>query len=70
MTTVTDTTRTVLRAEGFSCPSCIGKIEKQVGRLPGVRDAETIRADGSHARRGGCCSGVCPRIGVPGRLWW
>lgn len=32
------TTRTTLRAEGFSCPSCVGKIEKQVGRLPGVQD--------------------------------
>lgn len=30
------TTRTVLRAEGFSCPSCVPKIEKRVGRLPGV----------------------------------
>ncbi|WP_324651126.1 heavy-metal-associated domain-containing protein [Georgenia sp. H159] len=30
------TTRTVLRAEGFSCPSCVAKIEKQVGRLDGV----------------------------------
>ncbi len=29
-------TLTTLRAEGFSCPSCVGKIEKQVGRLPGV----------------------------------
>lgn len=28
--------RTVLRAEGFSCPSCVSKIEKQVGRLDGV----------------------------------
>lgn len=32
------TARTVLRAEGFSCPSCVGKIEKQVGRLDGVSD--------------------------------
>lgn len=30
------TTHTVLRAEGFSCPSCVSKIEKQVGRLDGV----------------------------------
>lgn len=30
------TTTTTLRAEGFSCPSCIAKIEKQVGRLNGV----------------------------------
>jgi len=29
-------THTVLRAEGFSCPSCVAKIEKQVGRLDGV----------------------------------
>ena len=29
-------THTTLRAEGFSCPSCVAKIEKQVGRLPGV----------------------------------
>ncbi|HZW28123.1 MAG TPA: heavy-metal-associated domain-containing protein [Trueperaceae bacterium] len=29
-------TRTVLRAEGLSCPSCVAKIEGQVGRLAGV----------------------------------
>lgn len=29
-------TRTTLRAEGFSCPSCVAKIEKHVGRLDGV----------------------------------
>lgn len=29
-------TRTILRAEGFSCPSCVEKIEKQVGRIDGV----------------------------------
>lgn len=37
MTTPATQTRTVFRAEGFSCPSCVTKIEKQVGRLPGVR---------------------------------
>lgn len=31
---------TTLRAEGFSCPSCVAKIEKQVGRLPGVREVK------------------------------
>jgi len=36
MTTNAFSTRTVLRAEGFSCPSCVAKIEKQVGRLDGV----------------------------------
>lgn len=35
-TSTTATTRTTLRAEGFSCPSCVAKIEKQVGRLAGV----------------------------------
>lgn len=28
----------ILRAEGFSCPSCVAKIEKQVGRLKGVEN--------------------------------
>ena len=32
----TSTTHTLLRAEGFSCPSCVNKIEKQVGKLKGV----------------------------------
>ena len=26
----------LLRAEGFSCPSCVDKIEKRVGKLKGV----------------------------------
>lgn len=39
MTTAT-TTRTILRAEGFSCPSCVAKIEKQVGRLKGVENVK------------------------------
>lgn len=33
---------TVLRAEGFSCPSCVQKIEKRVGRLDGVENV-TVR---------------------------
>ncbi|MGC5626703.1 heavy-metal-associated domain-containing protein [Georgenia sp. Z1344] len=37
-TTTTPTTRSTFRAEGFSCPSCVAKIEKQVGRLPGVHN--------------------------------
>lgn len=37
MTSQTPTSiHTLLRAEGFTCPSCVGKVEKQVGRLPGV----------------------------------
>ncbi|WP_066582757.1 heavy-metal-associated domain-containing protein [Cellulomonas timonensis] len=41
-TSTAATTRTILRAEGFSCPSCVAKIEKQVGRLAGV-SAVTVR---------------------------
>lgn len=33
-------TTTTLRAQGFSCPSCVAKIEKQVGRVPGVARVE------------------------------
>lgn len=36
MNTAATTTHTILRAEGFSCPSCVSKIEKQVRRLDGV----------------------------------
>ena len=38
MTTLTTATitHTILRADNFSCPSCVGKIEKQLGRLAGV----------------------------------
>lgn len=38
--TATETTRTILRAEGFSCPSCVAKIEKRVGRLDGVSNVK------------------------------
>lgn len=38
--TTTSTTHTLLRAEGFSCPSCVSKIEKQVGRLDGVANVK------------------------------
>ncbi|MCY1159299.1 MAG: heavy-metal-associated protein [Citricoccus sp.] len=34
------TAHTIFRAEGFSCPSCVHKIEKQVGRLKGVTNVE------------------------------
>jgi copper chaperone len=34
--TIATSTHTIFRAEGFSCPSCVNKIEKQVGRLKGV----------------------------------
>ena len=38
MSTTSTTQHTVLRAEGFACPSCVEKIEKRVGRLDGVSD--------------------------------
>lgn len=40
------TTQTLLRADGFSCPSCVGKIEKQVGRLDGVKNVKVHFASG------------------------
>ncbi|GAA5163950.1 heavy-metal-associated domain-containing protein [Ornithinimicrobium tianjinense] len=40
MSTTTSTTTTILRAEGFSCPSCVAKIEKQVGRVKGVESVK------------------------------
>ncbi len=41
------TQTTTIRAEGFSCPSCVAKIEKQVGRLPGV---ESVKVHFASAR--------------------
>ena len=38
--TIATSTTTILRAEGFSCPSCVAKIEKQVGRLKGVESVK------------------------------
>ncbi|MDO5726864.1 MAG: heavy metal-associated domain-containing protein [Bowdeniella nasicola] len=35
-TSNTDLTHTILRAEGFSCPSCVTKIERRLTRLDGV----------------------------------
>lgn len=46
MNTASSITRTVFRAEGFSCPSCVGKIEKRVGRLDGVRAVSVKFASG------------------------
>lgn len=42
----TTSTHTTLRAEGFSCPSCVTKIEKQVGKLDGVSQVEVKFASG------------------------
>lgn len=34
------TTRTVLRSDGFTCPSCVRKIEKRLSGVPGVESAK------------------------------
>lgn len=47
MSTTADMTKTLLRAEGFSCPSCVGKIESRVGRLKGV---ESVKVHFASAR--------------------
>ncbi len=46
MPQTTRNTHTLLRAEGFSCPSCVGKIEKQVGKLDGVDNVKVHFASG------------------------
>ena len=43
MANATDTTHTLLRAEGFSC---VTKIEKQVGKLDGVENVTVHFASG------------------------
>ncbi|MFF9923003.1 heavy-metal-associated domain-containing protein [Micrococcus luteus] len=49
---MTATMHTLLRAEGFSCPSCVRKIEKALDALPGVTGAqvhfETQRIEVDH----------------------
>lgn len=44
--TVANAKRTTLRAEGFSCPSCVAKIEKQVGAVAGVESVKVHFASG------------------------
>lgn len=40
------TTRTTLRSDELSCPSCVPKIEKALLALPGVENAEVKFASG------------------------
>ena len=42
----TTATHTTLRAEGFSCPSCVEKIEARVGRMDGVSAVKVHFASG------------------------
>ena len=45
-TTAATITHSIFRAEGFSCPSCVAKIEKQVARLQGVQKVSVKFASG------------------------
>ncbi|MCL3862883.1 cation transporter [Actinotalea sp. K2] len=51
--TQTRTAQTLLRSTGFTCPSCVATIEKQLRRVPGVVNAtvhfSTGRIEVSHA---------------------
>jgi copper chaperone CopZ len=42
----TTTTRTLLRSDELSCPSCVSKIEKSLLALPGVTQAEVKFSSG------------------------
>ena len=44
--TPTAITHSLSRTKGFSCPSCVAKIEKQVGRLAGVQNVSVKFASG------------------------
>lgn len=46
MSTSTSLKKTVLRSDEFSCPSCVGKIEKKLLRLDGIDSAEVKFASG------------------------
>jgi copper chaperone CopZ len=46
MTTETSLTRTVLRSDELNCPTCVGKIEKRLGALPGVARVKVSFATG------------------------
>jgi copper chaperone len=40
------TVRTVLRSDELTCPSCVEKIERRLGRLPGVAHTRVHFATG------------------------
>lgn len=42
MTTTANQTTTILRAEGFSCPSCVKKIEKALTFKDGVQAVRVL----------------------------
>jgi len=46
MSATTASTSTLLRAERFSNPSCVSKIEKQVDRLEGIDELQLLWSSG------------------------
>lgn len=46
MSTPTAPRNTILRAEGFSCPSCVAKIENKLNGMAGVESAEVKFSSG------------------------
>lgn len=46
MTTPVALKTTTLRAEGFSCPSCVSKIENKLNSMDGVKSSEVKFASG------------------------
>ena len=67
------TVRTVLRSADFNCPSCVGKIEKRLGRTPGrarrhAAHFSTGRIEVEHDPRGSAGGGAGrggPQGGLP-----
>ena len=70
MTTTAATVHTKLRAEGFTCPSCVAKIEKQVRRLDGVESVEvhfaSSRLEIDHDRAGVSVDDLVDAVGRAG----
>ncbi|MDO5534260.1 MAG: heavy metal-associated domain-containing protein [Propionibacteriaceae bacterium] len=66
----TATTHTLLRAEGFTCPSCVSKIEKSLTKLPGVTAASvhfaTSRIEVDHDTSATSVDDVVAAIGKAG----
>jgi len=37
---MSEATKTILRSDEFTCPSCVSKIEKKLATVPGVEEAK------------------------------
>lgn len=45
MNDATTSKKSILRAEGFSCPSCVAKVEKQLAAVEGVHSVKVSFAN-------------------------